>query len=154
MRENTKAVAEFFESTAIENALKLGISNLLIFGEETYCQKYKNVTLFVSESYDALCSVFERKGINFSNKEPLLCSFLHRDFSQENLCSVLEQLKKFPEGTTVIFTHSDNMYDTEKMLSSFGFRTVEHFSADKVADSFQQRERSSGNTCYCFCVRK
>lgn len=154
MRENTKAVAEFFESIAIENALKLGISNLLIFGEETYCQKYKNITLFVSEGYDDVCSGFERNGLNFSMSEPLLCSFLHRNFSQENLYSVLEQLKKFPEGTTVVFTHSENMSETEKLLSSFGFRTVEHFSADKVADSFQQLKSSSGNTCYCLCVRK
>ena len=44
MRRNTKVIADFFEGTAIENALKLGIRNLLIFGDETYCKKYENVT--------------------------------------------------------------------------------------------------------------
>lgn len=155
MRKNTKVIAEFFESTAIENALKFGIRNLLIFGDETYCKKYENVTLYVSEKYDDFLSVFKEKGLNLSLSEPLLCSFLHCDFSEEKVYSVLEQLKKFPEGTTVIFTHCNDMYDTEKKLSDCSFRTVEHFSLDKVAHALVKKEEKSGeNNCYCFCIRK
>lgn len=155
MRKNTKVIAEFFESTAIENALKLRIRNLLIFGDETYCKKYENVTLYVSEKYDDFLSVFKEKGINLSLSEPLLCSFLHCDFSEEKVYYVLEQLKKFPEGTTVIFTHCNDMYDTEKKLSDCSFRTVEHFSLDKVADTLvKKEEKSEENNCYCLCVRK
>lgn len=154
MREITKAISEFFEGTAIENALELGISNVLAFGNETFCREDEGITLFVSDSYEEFCGNLEEKGITLNKAEPLICSMLHKDFNPEELMSVLRQLVYFPEGTTVIFTHNDDIYEAEKLLNGYGFRTVEHFSADRVADFFIKTRNLSERNYYCLCVRK
>ena len=156
MRKIIQRTMGVFERNAIENALKLGIRNLLIFGEIIEMQEYKNITLFVSKSYEDFRKELKEKGIALSEKEALVCSLLHKSFSKTDFISLLRQLRTFPEGTTLVFTHSEEVLETERLLSSFGFRTVEHFNIDRAAEAAVKaiEKDLTENTYFCLAARK
>lgn len=152
MREITKDIVRVFERNAMANAKEIGIDRALIFGEEKSWEILpEGLTVYTVSDCDTVKDAV-------LHSVPAFCSFIRvsDNLHGEELKRHLRSVAFMPEGTTVVFTHSEDMETTEKLMSEEGFRTVEHFNADRAGEgTFGIIEKDMReNTCFCLGVRK
>ena len=155
MREITKEIIGVFERNAMSNAKEIGIDHALIFGEEKLSEFLSD---FMTVRFVSDCDTVKKEELPFYSCEPAFCSFIRvsDNLHGEELRRHLRSVAFMPEGTTVVFTHSEDMKKTERLMSEEGFRTIEHFNADRAGEgAFGIIEKDMReNTCFCLGVRK
>lgn len=155
MRETIKEIVGVFERNAMANAKGIGIDRALIFGEE---RSLEILSEFLTVYSVSDCDKVKKEEFPFNSSSPVFCSFIRvsDNLHGEELRRHLRSVAYMPEGTTVVFAHSADMEKTERLMSEEGFRTVEHFNADRAGEgAFGIIEKDMReNTCFCLGVRK
>lgn len=135
MNEKTKTVIHFFRENAKENAVKCGAGQIV---------DIRTDGVFVKAS----------EGENYTREKTLFdFCLVSSDFTMPMLIRMFESVCRFPEGSTLIFTHSLERKEIEYIASEKGFRVYEHFSVSKVTEEMFG-EKSGENLNYCAAVKK
>ncbi len=154
MREITREIVSVFERNAMVNAKQIGIDRVLIFGEG----KPENLPDDLNAHYVSLHDSVVSGELPVDGSAAAFCSFIPAsdNLQGDELRRYLQSVAFMPEGTTVVFTHNESMQKTEKLMSEEGFRTIEHFNADRAGEgAFKTIEEDlRENTCFCLGVRK
>ncbi|MBQ8504002.1 MAG: hypothetical protein IJ491_06985 [Clostridia bacterium] len=159
MREITRDIVKLFEQNAIRNANNLGIRRVLVLSEEnTFADNFGELEVYRTEESGYCGENLQKRKKHLDIHKAVFCSLLKLsdNLHGEELRKHLKALSSFPEGTTVVFTHSEKMQEIEKIASEQHFRTVEHFNVDRAGEATFSviTKEPEENTCFCLCVRK